>query len=63
MEYQEVFNQELHSLKEKLNLNSDKRFLISKLGAGLANRYGIWEKVIKDELIKTADIYFNVILL
>jgi hypothetical protein len=43
--------------------NKDKIFYISKLGAGLANRYQIWEKVIKEGLIKYFSQYPNVVFL
>ncbi len=38
------------SLRDKIKLQPDKTFLISKLGAGLANRYGIFEKIIEPTL-------------
>jgi hypothetical protein len=54
-EYRPVFIAELAVLinKIKKDLNAydyDKLYLISKLGSGLANKYGIWENVIKDGL-------------
>lgn len=35
------------SLRDRIKRQPDKIFLISKLGAGLANRYGIFEKIIE----------------
>ena len=35
------------SLRDRIERQPDKTFLISKLGAGLANRYGIFEKIIE----------------
>ena len=35
------------SLSDRIKRQPDKTFLISKLGAGLANRYGIFEKIIE----------------
>lgn len=35
------------SLRNRIQRQPDKIFLISKLGAGLANRYGIFEKIIE----------------
>ena len=43
--------------------NTDKTFYISQLGGGLANRYKIWEKVIKPGLIKYFSHYDNVVFL
>jgi len=43
--------------------NKDKTFYISQLGGGLANRYKIWEKVIKPGLIKYFSHYDNVVFL
>ena len=37
----------------------ERTYLISKLGAGLANKYNIWEKVIRDGL-KRLERYDNV---
>ena len=49
-EYWQVFVGELSNLHREILLHPDKTFLISKLGAGLANRYHIYEEVIKPEL-------------
>lgn len=43
--------------------NIDKTFYISQLGGGLANKYKIWEKVIRPGLIKYFSKYENVIFL
>lgn len=40
--------------------NSDKLFLISKVGAGLANRYGIFEDVIEKNIKKDLESFRNV---
>lgn len=49
-EYYKVFQKEIDKLILQIMNNPDKTYLISKLGFGLANRYGIWSKVIKDGL-------------
>ena len=49
-EYEQIFINEMEKLKRLIVRNPDKMFLISKLGSGLANRFGIWEKVIREEL-------------
>lgn len=43
--------------------NTDKTFYISQLGGGLANRYKIWEEVIKSGLEKYLSHYDNVVFL
>lgn len=49
-EYKEKFDVELKRLIKEIEKNPDKIFLISKLGAGLANKYGIYQKIIKPGL-------------
>lgn len=46
-EYKEVYREEIKSLRFAISNNPNKEFLISKLGAGLANRYNIFEQVIE----------------
>ena len=41
---------EITILRHKIINNPDKIFLISKVGAGIANKYGIWEEVIEPTL-------------
>ena len=60
-EYEEVFFEELNKLKTIIDKRPEKTFYISQLGGGLANRYLIWENLIKDNLIKTLSKYDNVI--
>lgn len=54
-EYQLVFNSELNKLINAIEYNSNCEFLITQLGGGLANKYGIWEAVIKPgiEVLRT----------
>lgn len=49
-EYEEIFYQELMKLCDLIENNTKKKFLISKLGSGLANRFGIWEQIILPKL-------------
>ncbi len=60
-EYEPIFNEELKKLKKIIDSNPHKTFYISKIGAGLANKFNIWEKVIKNNLINTFDSYKNVV--
>lgn len=58
-EYKDVFKHELTMLIISISNNPDKTFLISKLGAGLANRFKIHEQIILPELKKLKE-YKNV---
>jgi hypothetical protein len=58
-DYLIVFDFELKKLKNHIECCPEKTFLISKIGAGLANRYNIWEKVIEPKILKL-EIYSNV---
>lgn len=49
-EYIHVFNQQLSLLVYEIENHPDKTYLISKLGAGLANKFNIWEQIIKKGL-------------
>ena len=60
-EYIPIFNEELKKLVKIVASKPDKIFYISQLGAGLANRYKIWEKVIKNNILKTFESFENVI--
>jgi hypothetical protein len=62
-EYREVFISELFNLMKIIQQNPNAVFLISKLGAGLANRYGIWEEVIKNGLENNLTSCENVLFL
>jgi len=55
-----IYAVELQLIVEK---NSDKIYYISQLGGGLANRYKIWEQVIKPGLEKYFLRYDNVVFL
>jgi hypothetical protein len=49
-EYEGVFVREYVKLHKEIKTHPDKKYLISKLGAGLANKYRIWEKIIEPNL-------------
>jgi len=49
-EYKEKFEVELKRLIKDIENNPDKIYLISQFGSGLANKYGIFQKVIKPGL-------------
>lgn len=62
-EYPEVFQRELQYLENDIKKYQNKTFYISQLGGGLANRYHIWELIIKKGLEKTFSAYPNVVFL
>ena len=59
-EYIPVFHIEMNKLIQEIEGNPNKTYLISKLGAGLANKYQIWENVIEPNLKKMLEKYENV---
>lgn len=63
-EYMTMYISELHRLEEAIMLyGADKTWYVSQLGAGLANRFGIWESVIKPGLESQLDRFDNVVML
>jgi len=46
-EYLPIFQNELNKLKDTIEKNPDRIFLISRIGGGLANRYRIFEEIIR----------------
>ena len=59
-EYEKIFESEMGKLITAIISFPDKTFLISKLGAGLANRFSIFEKVIEPRLKLFLSKYPNV---
>ncbi len=60
-EYKVVFKREILYLKLEIESNPSQTFLITELGSGLANKYKIWEKVIKpglEELRRYSNVVF-----
>jgi len=64
-DYVSVFSDEWNLFTEKIKRSPDKLFLISRLGAGLANKYNIYEKIILDHLINLLHrpVEFNILFL
>lgn len=62
-EYRAVFLKELQKLEMAIRQGGNILWLISALGSGLANKYGIWEQVIKPELEKLHERHENVRML
>lgn len=49
-EYQEIFEHEYSKLLLHMAEHRDKTYVISPIGSGLANKYQIWETIIKPGL-------------
>ena len=62
-EYKEFFLKELQKLELEIKKTPNNLWLISSIGSGLANKYNIWEKIIKHDIIKLTERYNNVRIL
>jgi hypothetical protein len=60
-EYESLFFDELENLKKRIETEKDKTFYISQLGGGLANRYKIWEILIKPNIEGLLNKFDNVV--
>jgi hypothetical protein len=60
-EYSTVFFEELDKLKKIIETRPDKIFYISQLGGGLANKYRIWQRLIRHNLVRVLTNYKNVV--
>lgn len=59
-EYKSVYKREIHVLQQDVEQHPNDLFLITKIGSGLANRWGIFEKIIKPNIKKDLAKYSNV---
>jgi hypothetical protein len=60
-EYASIFYEELEKLVKIIKKRPDKTFYVSQLGAGLANKFYIWEKLIKNSLVIALQKFDNVV--
>jgi hypothetical protein len=60
-EYSPIFFEELKKLKTIILEKPNKIFYVSQLGGGLANRYKIWEKLIRHNVVRQLSEFNNVI--
>jgi hypothetical protein len=60
-EYSPVFFEELKKLKTIIEKRPDKMFYISQLGGGLANKFYIWQRLIRHNLVRDLENFDNVI--
>lgn len=61
--YMPVFEQEVYNLIRFIKSEPGMTFYVSKVGAGLANEFGIWEAIIEPNLPEILAPYPNVVLL
>lgn len=62
-EYLPIYETEIETLKEILSANPEVTYIISRVGAGLANKYGIWEKIIEPKMEEDLIEFTNVVFL
>jgi len=60
-EYVKLFFDQLENLSTRIRSNPQQTYYISKLGAGLANKYYIWETVIRHNLLDELAAFDNVV--
>ena len=60
-EYSPVFFEELEKLKKIIQKRPDKTFYVSQLGGGLANKYFIWQRLVRHNLVKALENFKNVV--
>lgn len=60
-EYAKTFFQQLTQLADIVKKAPHQKFYISKVGSGAANKYYIWERIIRSNLIIELGEYDNVV--
>jgi hypothetical protein len=60
-EYSSVFFEELGKLEKIVQQRPDKTFYVSQLGGGLANKYFIWQRLVRHNLVKSLENFKNVV--
>ena len=63
IDYEAIFWKEVEKLKQEIQKHPEQIYLISKLGAGLANRFHIYEAIIEPNLPDALKEFDNVIFL
>jgi hypothetical protein len=59
-EYEKVYEIEMHRLRREIEAHPERHYLVSRLGAGLANKFHIYEKVILPRIRIDLQNYDNV---
>ncbi len=62
-DYEDVFFEEVEKLKEFVSSHPNEKIYISQIGGGLANKYKIWENIIKPNMEKEFSEFENVVFL
>ena len=62
-EYSNKFISEIKKLKKEIEKNNDIIYLVPTLGNGLANKFNIWENVIRNNIKIELEGYNNVVFL
>lgn len=62
-EYRPVFEAEYAKLVTLIEASPTKMFIVSRLGSNLANRFGIYEAIIRDRLLDLKEAHGNVVLM
>lgn len=60
-EYSKLFFDQLEQLETHAMSNPQRKFYVSKLGSGYANKHYIWERLIHHNLLETLGKYDNVV--
>lgn len=60
-EYSKLFFDQLEQLETHIINNPQRKFYISKLGSGYANKHYIWERIIHHNLLESLGKYDNVV--
>ena len=60
-EYSPIFFEELEKLKKLIKNKPDKKFYVTQLGGGLANKFYIWQKLIRHNLVRALELFPNVV--
>ena len=60
-EYSKLFFDQLKQLEAHISTNSQRKFYVSKLGSGYANKHYIWERLIHHNLLEALGKYDNVV--
>lgn len=62
-QYEPIYRREIVKLKGVIRVRPDKQFYISNIGGGLANKFGISEKIIIPNIFDDLNEFENVVFL
>jgi hypothetical protein len=61
-DYPEIYQNEITRFQNYIEHHMDYKFLISPVGSGLANRFAIWEHIIKPNMMKDLEKFNDYII-